>query len=285
MARTIQISALNIAMGRPHSPDRYIKMLRDAYSARYVVQKGSLNRVMIGSLHFEDRSRPEQGLTGELFLFVKLDPTEPWFNTETQEAASEQDVDLINIPGHLLPHLRRLPFFFLPEKHSLWYVAKDRNASLSARNCERVFQAIVDNLEQTKGYPPTEVTAFPAANALHELLSLPSLEKLFIDIKRPNSDDGRDEEARVLKKLERQNAKRLKLELVSEANQSLEPDSETKELADVASRNGAVRVIGRDSGGEKVDSSTLERPFVQPALVDEELETVFDVLKRNARVG
>lgn len=108
MARSISIAALNIAMHKPHSPERYVSMMREAHSLRYLVRQGSLKCAMIGSLYTDDKENPEEGLHGELYLFIKLDPSEPWFNVETKEPASAEDVEAISIPTHLLPHLRRI---------------------------------------------------------------------------------------------------------------------------------------------------------------------------------
>lgn len=283
--RTIKIAALNIAMHQPHSAERYVSMMKDAYAMRLMVRHGELHGAMLGSLHLEDKDNPVKGLVGEIYRFVKLDPNEPWFNTETGEVASNDDIGNIHIPGHLLPHLQRIPFYFKPDKHELWFISRDRKDTLGPQVARSIFQKIFDHLTILREYPTIEVTAIPDEENLERMLALPSLEKLVIEIKRPNADDGANEEMRVLKRLERQKAKRMTTELVAEKNESIAPDAETRSLAVVAARNGNVTVIGRNVAGIRVEESTEARPFIESVLVDPNIETAIDVLKRTAAHG
>lgn len=109
--RAIKISALNIAMHQPHSPKKYVELFKDAKKLNYLVRLGSLHGAILGSIYPPKDGNPTSELTGEIYRFVKLDPKEPWFNVETSDVASDDEVGRINIPGHLLPHLQRIEFF------------------------------------------------------------------------------------------------------------------------------------------------------------------------------
>lgn len=280
--RTIKIAALNIAMHKPHSADRYIALMQDAYALQRFVRQGNLHGVLLGSLYFEDKDKPKKGLNGELYRFVNLDTSEPWFNALTKKEATEDDVSKIRIPNHLLPHLQRIPFVFKPDVHELWFVCHDRKDNLGPRAAVAVFKKLFDELTLDGKYPNVEVTALPDSETLERMLSLPTLEKLTIELKRPNADDGAADEVRWLKRLEKQNARKMSVELVAEKDDSIKPDDETRGLAAVAARNGNVSVIGRDAGGQRVDESTEEKPLIEPALVFPEIETVMNVLRRVA---
>ena len=112
------------------------------------------------------------------------------------------------------------------------------------------------------------------------MLSLPVLERLTIELKRPNPDDAGGERARWMKKLQKQHAQSLKTELVAVKGESIKPDEDTRSAAHVAADNGNVRVVGRNAGGTRVDESTKDRPLLITAKVDDNVETATQVLAR-----
>jgi Domain of unknown function (DUF4747) len=281
--RTIKISALNIAMHKPHSAQRYIELFKDAKKLNYLVRLGSLHGVILGSLYGSKDGNTSSEITGEIYRFVKLDPSEPWFNVETSNVASEDEVGRINIPSYLLPHLQRIEFVFKPVEHELWFVSQDRKDRLGPQAAAKFFQSLFDRVVVTGKYSDVEVTALPDVETLDQMMSLPSLERITIELKRPNADDANADEARWLKRLERQNVRRQTTELVAVKGDSIIPDDETRSLAVVAARNGNVSVVGRDGEGMRVEESTQARPLVIASHVDSEIETSMDVLLRVAQ--
>jgi hypothetical protein len=280
--RIVQFSALNVAMHDPHSPQKYVDLLREIFKRRDAVRLGELHMAMMGDLYSEHRDAPSQGMIGEFFRFVNLDANEPWFNTQTRETASEDDLSRINIPDHLLPHLSRIPFFFTTSRHQLWFVKRDRKDGLSVAQMARLFERLSTPLVDAKLFPPIEITPLPQEEQLNRMLNIHTLEKLCIELKRPNSDDGEDEQARWQKKLENQKAGRLKLELASLPSSSIEPDDETRSLARVAASNGRVEIVGRNISGEKVIESTERHPLTERVRYDPDSETIVGILKRLA---
>jgi hypothetical protein len=280
--RTIKICALNIAMHKPHSPKRYIDLFNDAKKRKVLIRLGALHSAMLGSVQPAKGASSAEELTGEIYRFVNLDPTQPWFNLETKGIATDDEVGKIQIPEHLLPHLQRIEFVFRPDTHQLWFISQDRKDRLGVSAAVTFFQQLFDHVVEAGKFPKVEVTALPDADTLETMLSLSKLEKITIDLKRPNADDGNLEERRFLKKLEKQNAQRQIIELVAVSGLSIQPDAETRALASVASRNGNVSVVGRDEGGRRVEESTQEKPLVKVEYVDSDEETSMDVLLRTA---
>lgn len=277
--RSIKISALNIAMHNPHSPEAYMELFRKAFDIRRVIRKGALQCTMLGSLSPIDRENLMVGFSGEIFRFVQLDPNEPWFNSKTKEEASEDEIKEILIPKHLLPHLKKIPFVFKPDIHELRFVTKDRDLSISPRAMAATFFNILNDKELTD-FPEIEVTVIPDTDSLESMLQLYKLEKLTIYLKRPNPDDLGGEEPDWLRKLERQNARSLQTELISEREESIHPDEDSNSLARVASRNGKVVVKGKNAAGVSVEKSTEDIPLVETVIHNPEEETVLDILKR-----
>ena len=281
--RTIKISALNIAMHHPHSAQRYVSLFKDAKKLKYLVRLSSLHYAMLGSLYGPKSEESSDALSGEIYRFVKLDPSEPWFNVQTSEVATNDDVENIKIPAHLLPHLQKIEFVFKPDAHELWFVSQDRKDRLGSQAATKFFQKLFDRVVSRGRYPTVEVTAIPDVETLDKMMSLAMLEKITIELKRPNADDAAEDEARWLKRLEKQKIRKQTTQLVAARGESIKPDDETRALAAVASRNGNVSVIGRDADGTKVEESTNARPLVMSEHVDSDIETSRDVLLRTAQ--
>jgi hypothetical protein len=283
MAHRIKIAALNITMHQPHSAARYAKLFQQAYRMRHVVRLGKLHAALLGSL-YEGEEKGRDGvvreLAGDIFRFVNLDLSQPWFNTATGEAATEKDVQEITIPKHLLPHLQHIAFIFRPHLHQLVFVAEDRSDRMGPRTAATFFERLFEHVVRELNLPPVEVTAIVDKEALDSMLGLAQLEKLTIELKRPNPDDLGGEADKWMKKLEKQRARSIVTQLTASAGKSLAPDDETKSAARVAADNGKVSVIGRDAAGDRVEESTSERPLVLTEKVDENVETVFQVLQR-----
>lgn len=282
--RTIKIAGLNIAMHQPHSPERYVDLMHQAYRSRHIVKLGKLHAAMLGSLYSSSEKHPRDGtpieMTGEVYRFVKLDPNEPWFNTETKDVASEEDVQKIAIPRNLLPHLQLIPFIFRPRRHHLAYVSRERGSSLGPRTAEAFFQSLFDYLRTKKEFPQVEVTPLVDKDVVDEMLELKTLEKLTIELKRPNPDDLGHEDERWMKKLEKMKARKLVEQIEAVRGESIVPDAETRSIARVAANNGRVSVVARDATGARFEESTVARPLVITEHVDDKVETTVDVLRR-----
>lgn len=281
-ARTIHVSAINIAMHEPHSPSEYVRLIRAAYKSNTVLRFDSLHRGMIGSLHPIDDENPELGFTGEIYRFVKLDPNEPWFNNRTREEATSAELQAVNIPEHLLPHLQRFPFVFKPASHHLFYISHDRDLRLGPKSLEKFLQLLFDLLSFDEDFPPIEVTATPDREKLNEIFSLPYLSKLTIELRRPNSDSGQSEQERWQRKLERQKARRMTLVIDGVKGGTIEPDDDTRAMATVAASNGSVEASGKTLDGSPVRLSTTDKPLAKAASVESAVETTEGVLKRVA---
>lgn len=282
--RTINISKINIAMHRPHSPECYMSLFRSAYELKRPIRQGDLHAIMLGSLYHVDPSNPHLGLEGEIYRFVKIDPTEPWFNSETNEQASEEEVQQINIPANLVPHLRKIPFVFTPDNHTLWFICRDRKDVLSPGAAAIFFNTLFSAQEISARFPTVEVTPFVDSERLEDMLNQRNIEKMIIEFKRPNSDDGIDLEARFEERMRQQNIRKQVTEILS-ADGYLSLDDETKAEAMVAANNGKVVITSRSPLGTRETASTMDKPYVQPHTVDENIETRASVLKRAANIG
>ncbi|MBS1186693.1 MAG: hypothetical protein H6R04_711 [Burkholderiaceae bacterium] len=281
-SRTILIAALNIAMHKPHSPKRYVEMFFDAYKLGAKVKLSNVHYSVLGSAYQENPDDALDPINGEIWRFVKIDPNETWFNTSTKDVATESELREVSIPDHLLAHMQRIPYVFHPKTHRLYFITKDGKTSMGAGTLKKILNNILGRLVAEKRYPEIEVTVVPEAESVERILSMPYLQKLHIELVRPNADDGVDEERRFMEKMANERAKKYTQSLISERNGSLAPDEQTKSLARMAAHNGKVVGEGRDATGGKLIESTTQSPMIQSALVDPNIESTRNVLTRTA---
>ena len=221
-------------------------------------------------------------VSGEIYRFIKLDASEPWFNTAKKEPATNEDVEAINIPSHLLPHLQRIPFVFNARKHKLWFVSRDQKNSFGPPIAVKFMDSLLQKTALKFDFPEVAVTSVPDSTSVGDILSLPRLEYLRIELVRPNPDGGESAEARWLRRLEEQGTTKTKLELFHAKNVTLEPNAETREMAEVAAINGSVYGRGRTADGLLIEDSTKKRPMLRHEFVNTETETAAHVLERAA---
>jgi len=280
--RRVTLAALNVALHAPHPAELYIQLFRRAFRSRRVVMLGTLHGVMIGSMVVHDQHERSARITGEFYRFVKLDPREPWFNAESNEPATEEEMERVNIPANLLPHLQVIPFFFNVRKHHLWFVSKDQKSTLGTSTALRFLNILLGEISQKADLPEVSVTILPESTSVDEILALPRLEYLRIELVRPNPDDGKRGEARWLRRMEEQRSSKMKLEITRARGEALIPDAETREMAEVAAENGAVYGRGRDPIGLPIEDSTVDKPMLRHEYLDTDIETVGHLLARIA---
>lgn len=270
--RKIPISALNIAMHEPHSPSAYVDLMLGLYAMRRIVNVRALTGVLIGSMYPLDKKYPDRGLVGEIYQFTNLDQKEPWFDVNALDEATEEEVKEIKIPEHLKPHLARFSYVFFPHGHRLYVQVRNKSRSLGIQNVLKLFRVLLDDPSAPQA-PPVEITVEPDRDTIGHILKIKYLRRLEIKLVRPNPDDLSAAERRLLRKLSRQDARQMDVNLYAESDGSLDPDKETITLAKVAASNGAVIGHGRDAANNPVAKSTVDQPWREVAHFDEDVQT------------
>lgn len=278
--RTIEICALNISMHNPHSPQGYVDLLVEARRRKKLFRQGEVHALMLGSLIGAKDAVKINEVRGEVYRFVKVDANEPWFNTQTNEQASDEEVAALNIPSNLRAHMQRIEFVFYPKEHELWFISRDGKNRLGPSRAERFFQLLFDDVVASKDLPPVDVTVMPEKTALQKMFNLHQLSRIVMQFKRPNPDDAADIAGRIMQRMEAQKVKTINEELIASKGHSIQPDAQTQAEAEVASHNGHVEVYGKDAEGVPVHESTVNKPLRVSMRVDSSIETAADVLLR-----
>lgn len=280
--KILQVGALNIAMHAPHSIDHYINLIESSYRSRKITLFRGINGALIGALNPIDKENLAKGFIGELYRFLKLDPSEPWFNVNNHETASKDEIKEIKIPEHLKPHLTRFSFVFFPKGHRLYIDTKSSSGKiLGLSTAETIFSNIFNNVD-SENFNQIEVTVEPDKSTLDKIFKIPTIRHLEIEIVRPNPDDHSDDERKLLERLENQRARKMDVCLTSNRDDSIKPDNETKILAKVASSNGYVKASGRNHQDEPITLSTKDTPWIERASYDAKQQLYSEVLIETA---
>lgn len=268
-------------MHTPHSPRGYVDLLQKAYRQQYIHKRGRSDGYMLGALYDADVAVEKDELRGEIYRFTNIDPNSPWFNTQTGKPADEDETGRIAIPGHLHPNLDRMHFVFRPKSHRFWYVSKDRKASMGPGVAESFLQSLFESVCIAHNLPPVNVTVVPDKSAVDDVFSVGRLTRLIMVFKRPN-DDGSEIERSIKEKMERRRVNRLVEIMTSQAPHGIMPDADLVEEAKVASSNGHVESEGYNEAGETVQQSTQSKPALYSRSLNEEVETISQLLIRTS---
>lgn len=275
MTRALVLSVINITLPEPHTPQRYIKAMRDAYARQLVVKVRGDFAGMIGSLRQDEMDTSI--LHGEFYKFLDLQAESGWFDLRQLRPAKPDELAAIQIPEHLRPHFQFLPFVFYANCHRLVMVSRDGEDVITPAQAARVLKGAL----RAAGEQP-EVTVEPQREVLEEILTMPRLRKLTLTIVPPNTDGLGEAERQLVEQMRDQNARRLLVELGSRDAGGLRPDERTRTLARIAQSNGKVEAKGGERG--KIQTvSTTDHPLEDKATYDPNVEERRAVLLSRAR--
>lgn len=275
MSRTLVLSAINVTLPSPHSPQRYIDVMRRAFELRHIVRIRGDFAGTIGALRIDNDDN--MILHGEFYKFMDLQAEQGWFDLRQRKPAEPKDLAAIQIPEYLKPHFQFLPFVFFGVCHRLVMVAQDGKDSMSPRQAAKVLEGVL----RKAGERP-EITIEPSREVLPAILGLSPLRRLSLDITRPNADDFHQEERELLQRLEAQNAKGITIDLRAQDDGGLHPDEQTRILAQIAQSHGKVSGVG-GKRGKTIKVSTKDHPLQEKVLYDPNTERPHAVLFSKAR--
>lgn len=271
-ARKITFGAVNIVLPPPHKAERYIALFERVYdSASKAKMRGDWVG-LIGELKVESDPKHGAVVRGEFYKYIELDKTRAWYNVLSRRPAENKDVARIVIPDELKPHFQFLPFVFFTKGHRLVCVTREGQDTLSVIQVASILEVIFRTAEIEKEFGRVEITIEPSFETLNEILSLPKLRRLEVDITPPNPDDFAEFERHIFEDLNGQKAGSLKIELTAAGGETLVPNENTKRLAKVAQSNGKVVGIGGGKGRTR-RLSTTQHPFETFELYDPDART------------
>ncbi|OOF80247.1 DUF4747 family protein [Rodentibacter caecimuris] len=259
----IEIGVLNVAM---HNHDKgelsYENLFNALNNDEIEAQLDETHAACIGELNTNKKHGKQRYFLGQIYKYAKINPERDCLNTKTKKVATPEEKQALIAPKHLRPHFVKIPFVFIPEGHRLYVQTKHKNDSFGITRAKRVLELLVHQTEIFDKFGDVEVTIQPDSAEVEKLINRKDIDKLTLDIVRPNPDDIKSLEASLFEKMKRRNLKKQKVEYISTRSEQLVLDEEMKNEVKVAASNGKVVAEGVDFNNEKWKTSTEETNLI-----------------------
>lgn len=285
--RVLEVCVLNIALTRQQgstpAPDDYHRLIRAAFLAKRLVGLRGDRR---GLLEHVDKQAEGGLVSGVVATYTDFDIDDSWINTSSGKAASDADLERIQIPEGLRPHHRRYNFRFDLSTHKL--VIETRSEPETGKNrlgltpgtAASLFESLFYTEEIIEKFGPVGVTVLPHQEGVEQIINWGRAERIEIRIKPPNPDDE-DLEERIERRMASMNVSRWDQDFRASEDNALSPDDELKASMRVAARNGHVLAVGYEQG-QRLELSTKDVPLLVDGSYDPAAELHFDAFKRTA---
>lgn len=267
--KKIRLVSLNITI-QPHTPEMYIKLLQKAHKLKHAVKLRGSDYGMIGSCKY---NRESGTVSGDIYKFVSLDLSKPWFDSVKLKKAEDEDLQELNIPPNLKPNLEMFSYIFYPEGHHLFVETYADGNTFGATLAKRLFDNLFSHPEIIGAYGDVEVTIEPKAETLDQIFGMASLNRLTIRVTRPNPDDLEELEEEVFQRMDEEHIIKEERVLTGIRGEAIQPSEATRNFALVAASNGFVEGHGRGADNEVISISTVQHPFIEEQSYDANVQT------------
>lgn len=251
-----RMSAVNITV-HPHHDGIYSELIR-AVRRRKIIKQVWGHRSGIFTQVWNSPDPQLPGIHGQITTFVDFDPDQPWFDVETSDAASEEELNRLEVPDNLRPDMRRCDFILDERRHIFSFNCDTSKGGITALNMKKFLDKVFGDEFIVERYGRVAVHVVHPERTIDELFELPSIREIFIHATRPNIGDYDDTPfANLNEWMKDQNLSTFEQRQVAEGG-DMEPKESVKELAKVADENGFVIVKGKDARNETVTLSTKD---------------------------
>ena len=255
----LEIAVLNIAM---HNHDKgelsYEALFQTLNNDDIEVQLDETHAACIGELNTKKQYGEQRYFLGQIYKYAKIYPERDCLNTITKKVATDEEKKALIVPKHLRPHFVKIPFIFIPKGHRLYIQTKHKNDLFGITRAKKLFELLVQNKEIFQKFGDVEVTVEPDSAEVEKLINRKDIDKLMVDIVRPNPDDIGNIEQAVFERMKKRNLKKH----TSVKDENLVLDDDLKTEVKIAASNGKVVAEGVNVENEKWKISTEETNLV-----------------------
>ena len=259
----LEIAVLNIAM---HNHDKgelsYEALFQTLNNDDIEVQLDETHAACIGELNTKKQYGEQRYFLGQIYKYAKIYPERDCLNTITKKVATDEEKKALIVPNHLRPHFVKIPFIFIPKGHRLYIQTKHKNDLFGITRAKKLFELLVQNKEIFQKFGDVEVTVEPDSAEVEKLINRKDIDKLMVDIVRPNPDDIGNIEQAVFERMKKRNLKKQRIEYTSVKDENLVLDDDLKTEVKIAASNGKVVAEGVNVENEKWKISTEETNLV-----------------------
>ncbi|WP_409501020.1 DUF4747 family protein [Mannheimia glucosida] len=268
----LEIGVLNVAM---HNHDEGELSYENLFKAIHnndslEIQLDETHAACLGELNTNKKFGAERYFIGQIYKYAKIDPERECLNTKTKKVATDEEKKALIVPKHLRPHFVKIPFVFIPKGHRLYIQIKHKGDSFGITRAKKLLELLVQNAEIFRKFGDVEITIEPDSVAVENLINRKDIDKLVLDIVRPNPDDLKSVEKSFFEQMKKRNLKKQRVEYISTKDENLVLDKEMKDEVKIAASNGKVIAEGITAENEKWKTSTEETNLIikTPYIVD-----------------
>lgn len=272
--KKIVVGAINITM-QPHTPELYVQLFRFAFKQRKIVKiNKTVGCLLAGFSRYKWSDDDIEPVTGDVWRFTHIDMDSPWVNIDTNDIATDEELNDINIPENLRPNGNRFSYIFYPENHMLFYEAYYDGNRISPKVVEKFFIGLFSSDAVVKKFGEIEVTHFPDYEGLEEALKIPFKKRIEVTYKRPNPDNFAKKEKKVLNRMKKLNISRKDEVYIAEKDGSIDMDENLKIDTMIAAKNGSLTIQGRDHNNKPENYTTKNALYTHTDYYDPKEEPI-----------
>lgn len=276
------VGAINVTV-KNHTPERYLELFKDVYKLRKSAKISGDQYGLLANMFKLDKNQKEPGpITGDIFRYTDINRNAQWFNTSTNDFASEDEVGEVSIPDNLKPNSARFSYIFFPQQHLFFYEGYYDGNSFGPSNAERFVQHLLNIPEIVEKYGEVNVTHVPDHDKVSDALKLKHKEKIELLVKRPNPDNHAKAEKKVMQRMGAMNVESFSQTYKAVQGESIDLDKDLETMAHISAKNGSFKIKGKDETFKPVSYSTENYPLQDKNYYDPAVELAFDLFSRVA---
>ena len=244
----VEVGALNVRL-HPHPEGVYERFLRAIYRKKTAIRLRGDRMGLIRSLN--SRVDDQGFLFGVLTTYLEIDRSQPWFNDDTFDVATPEDLEDIVLPKHLHPNVKSFLFALDTVGHKIYFEKYSSGNVLTHKSALRFFELSARQNSILKEFGGAKITIVQSRLSLKSVFSIDRITKVKIYIEKNNDIWPDDFEQH----LDIKNARSLTLEYKAETGQGLIPDDDIQEAAEASLELGYTEASGYGAEGHVTRST------------------------------
>lgn len=255
----MEIGGLNLRV-HPHDDGVYRSLIFSLYEIKKIAKIHGDRFGLITSL---DHGEEEDGIIyGTLSSFLEIEMGGDWFNTETMDEASDNDIRRIQIPENLHPNLKTFRFAFNTRRHELVFEHYSEGDRLTHNSALNFFRNLAGDQRIEGQYGEVKISVVSDKGSVDRIFAIPRITDLDILIEKPNADLwGAGFEEQAEEHLEDKNARSMNVRYKAEKGMGIQRDEDLSALLQASINNGRSVAKGYGPDGH-MTVSTEKFPMV-----------------------
>lgn len=267
MQRIVRAAAINIVLPK-HVPSLYAELIAAASRMRRGAKiRGDSYGYLSGGHAVKDANGEIVEVVGYVRTFTQIKETAEWVSLSTmQKSDTKPDI------GDRRPNFREFRYRFFVDKHLLAFETQAKSGHLSPVAMLALLERVLREDRFVAKYGSAELWIVPDDAIVDKIVRSQTLRMIDIEVAPPNPDENEDAEKRVLERMKKWHAKKVRQVLAAEPGKNLVLDAQLIDLSRAASLNGRVVATALEAG-RATRLATSDKPMEERVEFDEKKRT------------